>query len=624
VEGAQQFIASARAALGKVAADDHLRLETINVYLGPNPLFDGPTIAFRIWSRDLPHPAAKLAKLVEAYLGMELGPITCAGDPTPSEVAAAVAAAGAAALLSREVGIRTGWVVRPRRDGTAEGCVEFLLGAPAGAAFVSALMALAHQAWESEGAGEAVERQVSILRDQCVNNRPDKMTCYLIDAARANDIPFHSLGRNKKIWQFGWGSRSATFLGSASNEDGLVGFNIAKQKLNAKHLLRELGLPTPAWSALPQDGDPARAVSTVGWPCTVKPVDSSSGEGVSTNIKTMSQLNAAISLARGNPPRKLMIERHEPGSDHRLMVIDGNLFAAVRLDPPMVTGDGRSTVGQLIARLNETRVGGLEEAGFLCPVNTDKELLFRLQSAGLHLDSVIPEGETVVLRSAANRSAGGSATDVTAQVHPKVRQWAEWIAVTVGLRVTGIDYMCEDISRDPSEIGGGFIEINATPGLQVLSAAGHDRLRIGSALLGSTPGRIPVDFLLTDRVDEALAGLDREAGHAIAHPTGAEIGGTAIDTKQLSPFEIVGAVLRYKPVSRCTIVWTFDDMCPLGMPIDRIRRTSIMGSQPPEEWRALLGRISEEVVVARRSRKPGGRAGSFPAAPRPQSRGKLS
>ncbi|MDT9598984.1 hypothetical protein [Sphingosinicella rhizophila] len=600
MEAGQQFLSDVREAVLEVAPEDRLLVEKIDIYLGLNPLARCPIMSFQIRACQSPLPIQKLRKLIEAQFHVQLEPMALPPRATGSHKAASLAAAAAAALLNRELGIGTSWGVRPHRDGSADSWIELLLGAPAGPALKATMMAVAAIIGKRRLGDDPVGQQLSILRRLCSSSQPNPMSAYLIDAARANDLPYLSLGRSKRTWQFGWGSRGRIFSGAACNDDGLVAFNIAKYKLNAKHVLHELGLPTPRWQSLAPDEDPAKAIPHIGWPCVVKPVDSSWGDGVTTNICSMTELHAAVSFARGNPPRKLMIEGCEPGSDHRLMVIEGRLFAAARLDPATVTGDGRSSVRQLVQRLNRKRLGPMEETGFLSPIMFDQDLLFRLQSLDLSLDAVLPNGTVLVLRSAANRSAGGSVTDVTAQVHPKIRCWAEQLAATIGLRVAGIDYMSEDISRDPAEIGGGFIEVNATPGLQVLSAAGLDRVAIGTAILGREPDRIPVDLVLTgsENIDKVILGLDREARHAIAWPHGAEIGGTPIAANGLTPFEIVGAVLRHRSVDRCTIVWTCDDMCLFGLPVDRLRRTTLFCAKPGGDWLELLEQISQSVVTS--------------------------
>ena len=604
MEGSQKFAQDVRDAVAEVAPESELRLERTDIYFGANPLTNRSTIIFRIRTDAASFSTPKVRKLLEGRFGLRLQNMSFATGVSSSEKAAAFVAAVAAALLARDLHIGPDHGARARPDGSADCWIEFLLGLPAGpmlsAALKTALVAVAAAAAGKDLNDAKVEQHLEQLKELCWRNRPKTTSQYLITVARAIDLPYMSLARTKMYWQFGWGSRGRIFLGSACNDDGYAGFNIAKFKTTAKHMFRELGVPTPRWSELVPGGDPAEAIARVGFPCVVKPADSSLGEGVTANISTMAQYHAAVALARGKWDRKLVVESHLPGDDHRLMVIEGRLFAAVRRDLPVVIGDGASSVRQLIERMNASRLGAPDEAGFLSPVKIDSALLLRLQDQRISLETILPPGEPYFLRTVANRSAGGSAVDVTARVHPQVRAWAEQLAKTIGLRVTGIDYVTPDIAADPLETGGGFIEINATPGLQVLEAAGLDRIAIGRAVLGKEPGRIPVDLVLTEptRIEELLSRLPRQEGHAIAWPTGMEIDGSFAYSKGLTPFEIAGAVLRNRSVDGATFIWTLEEMMTFGLPVDRIRRTTLAGTVPQDKWNALLKRISKQVVVS--------------------------
>jgi cyanophycin synthetase len=102
----------------------------------------------------------------------------------------------------------------------------------------------------------------------------------------------------------------------------------------------------------------------------------------------------------------------------------------------------------------------------------------------------------VRLASAANLSAGGTATDVTARVHPEVAAVCERAARLVGLDVCGVDLVMPDIGA-PDWRAGGIVEVNAAPGIRMHEhpAAGEPR-RVGraivDALFPSGDGRIPV------------------------------------------------------------------------------------------------------------------------------------
>jgi cyanophycin synthetase len=102
------------------------------------------------------------------------------------------------------------------------------------------------------------------------------------------------------------------------------------------------------------------------------------------------------------------------------------------------------------------------------------------------------------LRNNANLSTGGTATDVTDDVHPDVAARAIDAAAMVGLHVCGVDIVCESIMRPLEEQNGGVVEVNAAPGLRMhLNPSFGKGRNIGEAVMQQMfePGddaRIPV------------------------------------------------------------------------------------------------------------------------------------
>src|SRR5690606_32495033 len=178
------------------------------------------------------------------------------------------------------------------------------------------------------------------------------------------------------------------------------------------------------------------------------------------------------------------IERHVAGQDHRLVVIDGRLVAAIRREPSFVVGDGRSTVAALVGEINTRRTKNLVESRYLRPIALDEILQSHLATQSTSLDDVPPAGRRITLRSNANLSTGGFCTDVTDAVHPQVRAMAEQLAMSCGLATTGLDYLSEDIGLPAAQSGGVFIELNTTPSLDVCVAAGWPEARIARMVLG--------------------------------------------------------------------------------------------------------------------------------------------
>jgi hypothetical protein len=59
----------------------------------------------------------------------------------------------------------------------------------------------------------------------------------------------------------------------------------------------------------------------------------------------------------------------------------------------------------------------------------------------------VPAAGQVVLRSTANLSTGGTATDVTDIIHPDNREMAVRAVTAIGLDVGGVDFLCPDIAE---------------------------------------------------------------------------------------------------------------------------------------------------------------------------------
>jgi len=90
----------------------------------------------------------------------------------------------------------------------------------------------------------------------------------------------------------------------------------------------------------------------------------------------------------------------------------------------------------------------------------------KLKKTGYSYKSVPGLNEVVYLSDTANISTGGTAIDVTDQVHPDNRFVAETAAFHLGLAVSGVDFITPDISRSWREVPGCIIEVNRCPGLR--------------------------------------------------------------------------------------------------------------------------------------------------------------
>jgi cyanophycin synthetase len=194
----------------------------------------------------------------------------------------------------------------------------------------------------------------------------------------------------------------------------------------------------------------------------------------------------------------VLVEKFLPGHDYRLLVVGNKLVAAARREPPLVVGDGKHTVRQLVDRVNADPRRGEGHATSLTKIRFDDIAIGRLHAQDLEPESVPAKGRRVILRNNANLSTGGTATDVTDEVHPEVAARVIAAAQMVGVDICGVDVVCESLSRPLEEQNGGIVELNAAPGLRMHISPSFGKGRdVGNAVIDHMfpdggNGRIPV------------------------------------------------------------------------------------------------------------------------------------
>jgi len=303
------------------------------------------------------------------------------------------------------------------------------------------------------------------LRDLDEDIRLGPSTGAIVAAAVARGIPFRRLTQGSLV-QFGWGAKQKRIQAAETSFTSAIAESIAQDKELTKNLLHAAGVAVPFGRPVNDEDDAWAAAQEIGLPVVVKPQDGNQGKGISVNLTSESQVRHAYRVAiefRDD----IMVEKYLPGHDWRLLVIGDKLIAAARRDPPLVIGDGVHTVRELVDIVNSDPRRSDGHATSLTKIRFDEIALARLAEQGFTADDVPPRGVRVVLRNNANLSTGGTATDVTDDVHPDLAAAAVAAAQTVGLDIAGIDVVCDTILKPLEDQGGGIVEVNAAPGLRM-------------------------------------------------------------------------------------------------------------------------------------------------------------
>jgi cyanophycin synthetase len=340
-----------------------------------------------------------------------------------------------------------------------------------------------------------VDAALAELRELDEDVRLGPSTGSIVTAAQVRGIPWRRLTQGSLV-QFGWGAKQRRIWAAEVDNTSAVAESIAQDKDLTKRLLAAAGVPVPIGRPVDSVEDAWAVAEDIGLPVVVKPQDGNQGKGVTVNI--VSREHLAIAYKAAEEIGQVMVEKYLPGNDFRMLVVGDRLVAAARRDPPHVIGDGVHTVRELVDKVNADPRRGEGHATSLTKIRFDDIAIARLDVQGLQPDTVPEKGRRVILRNNANLSTGGTATDVTDDVHPEVAARAIAAAQTIGLEICGVDVLAESVHKPLEEQNGGIVEVNAAPGLRMhLSPSFGKGRNVGEAVIANLyksgdDGRIPI------------------------------------------------------------------------------------------------------------------------------------
>jgi cyanophycin synthetase len=342
----------------------------------------------------------------------------------------------------------------------------------------------------------SVDEALAALRALDEDIRLGPSTGSIVRAALARGIPIRRMNDGSLV-QFGWGVKQRRILAAETDRTGAIAESIAQDKELTKMLLDAAGVPVPHGRPVDDAEDAWAAACEIGVPVVVKPRHGSKGRGVAVNLVNRQQVAQAFEAAT-LVTREVLVEKYIPGQDFRLLVIGERMVAAARREPPQVVGDGTRSIRELVdvVNLDPRRSDG--HATSLTRIPLDAIALSFLGEMGMTPDTVPAAGRRVLLRGNANLSTGGTATDVTEDVHPDMAERAVEAARVVGLDICGVDVICQSVDRSLEAQGGGVVEVNAAPGFRMHLDPSFGKGRpVGEAVvdalfLPGDQGRIPV------------------------------------------------------------------------------------------------------------------------------------
>jgi cyanophycin synthetase len=377
----------------------------------------------------------------------------------------------------------------------------------------------------------------------------------IFDAAERRGVPCVRLN-DESLVRLGYGRHRRYVQAAMSDATSAIGMEIAGDKNLTKSLLERVSIPVPRGRIVRDAASAVIAMEEMGTPVVVKPLDGRQGRGVSLDLTSVEDVSFAFKVA-SEYSREVLVEEQFEGRNYRVLVVGGRVVAASERVPCHVRGDGRHTVGELIELENRNPLRG---DGHEKPLTTIKKedpiLLAFMRKKGWSMEDVPDEGEVIMLCAGINLSTGGTAKDVTDEVHPSIALLCQRAASLLAMDICGVDLVLRDISKPMRENDrGGVIELNAAPGLRMHQFPSEGQPRdVGEAIVemlfpGGATGRIPIIAItgtngkttVTRMIDHAL----REAGVVTGMTTtdGIWIGGQPIAEGDTTGPISAGAVL---------------------------------------------------------------------------------
>ena len=369
----------------------------------------------------------------------------------------------------------------------------------------------------------------------------------IVDAATARRIPSIRLTGGNLV-QLGYGRAQRRIWTAETDQTSAIAEEIASDKDLTKSLLKSCGVPVPEGVLVKSAAAAWEAAQDIGTPVVLKPYDGNHGRGVSLDLSTQAEVEAAYALAhRKGGGSSVIVEKYIPGNEHRLLVVGRKMVAAAAGQTLWVVGDGQSTIDQLAdQQINIDPRRGLGEEfplNVVIPSNSG-EVILELERAGLTPESIPAKDQRVLIQR-----NGNVAFDVTDKVHPSVAAMAALAARVVGLDIAGVDMVLEDITRPMHQQRGAVIEVNASPGLlshiKPADGTGHPvgRAIIDHLFQNQNDGRVPIVGITgtqhTGRLARLISWLVHISGKhvGLACSEGLYLDGRQVDARDCANWE---------------------------------------------------------------------------------------
>lgn len=301
-----------------------------------------------------------------------------------------------------------------------------------------------------------------ILKKDAYEEDKDKENQILIEAAKSLHIRVVDHGGG--MLEFKKGEKRTYIKGNATELESAVSHKIAGDKYLVNKILKEHGLPVPhaVCYRLSHLHCAIQSFRKRNKMVVIKPRrGTTGGTGITAGITTICEFKKAFYEASLFDDY-ILVEDFIEGKNIRLLMLKDELLSAVERVRPYVTGDGSSTIKELILSLNIYRSSQRTNPK-LWPITFTNDLYHTLRRQNLSLKSIPARGQNIFVKTICSGHQGSTVEEVTSLVHRDFIEISRKAMAACKITFSGIDIITPDISRPFSEVGGWINEINSTP-----------------------------------------------------------------------------------------------------------------------------------------------------------------
>jgi cyanophycin synthetase len=369
--------------------------------------------------------------------------------------------------------------------------------------------------------GEAydIKKDIREIHNLWYNEKLGPTTNSIVQEAQKRNIPYLRLDEGSLV-QLGYGAKQKRIEAAITFNTSSIAVDIACDKDRTKKLLTIANIPVPFGQVISDVENLSDVIKLIDFPIVLKPLNGNHGTGVTINITNWPCAITAFHRAK-KFSEKIIVEKYIQGHDFRILVINNKFVAAAVRKPASVTGDGRRTIRELIDLVNKDPKRGNCHEKVLTTIKVDDVTTELMTKNNYSLDTVLALGKEFFLKPTANLSTGGTATDVTDEVHPANIFLFERTARVIGLDICGIDVTAPDLKTPIRENGGVILEVNAAPGfrmhLEPTSGQPRNVAKHVVDMLCKDSGRIPIIAITGTNgkttTNRLIAHMARQAGY---------------------------------------------------------------------------------------------------------------